>query len=91
VTDFKEGDRVKVRKLSEDEFEKIYISRINLNYQYYLEQYPKNFNKTYTVHSIYNNNYVYLSEVKECGFYPEELEKVSTFKLRLQLAKELIK
>jgi hypothetical protein len=94
MTDFKEGDKVKVKHLSEKDFKEIYIEKYNhiwsCNYEsYYLRDYCKYFNKTYTVSFI--DYYIYLLEDGRAGFYPEELEKTCSLKNRLALVKELIK
>jgi hypothetical protein len=96
VTEFKEGDRVKVRKLSEAEFEKTYVKNdiygmSMRDYSNYINRYSEYFDKISIVEKIFADGSIDLIDVKWGSWYPEELEKVSTFKLRLQLIKELIK
>jgi hypothetical protein len=99
VTDFKIGDKVKIKKLSEKEFEEIYIKKYHCReypslklYRRYLQDYSKNFDNVYTIRKMNKNeeNYIDLIEINP-AFYPEELIKVNTLKIRLQLIRELIK
>jgi hypothetical protein len=82
---FKKGDRVKVRKLSEKEFKKIYKF---VSYLLYLDINSEYFNKVYIIKKIHSR----LIDIgKRYCFYPEELIKIHSLKNKLQLIKELIK
>jgi hypothetical protein len=86
MTDFKIGDRVKVKKLSEKEFEKTYNS---FSYKTYLREYSKYFGNIYII-NYFKSRYIVLSGIGDI-FCPDELVKVNTLKTRLNLIKELIK
>jgi hypothetical protein len=91
MTTFKVGDKVKIRKLSEEEYTKIYRSSMLRPYSRYLSQYKNYFNCTgIVIKYLPIDNLV---ELKGMTFkwYPYELIKINSLKIRLQLIKELIK
>jgi hypothetical protein len=93
VTNFKVNDKVKIRKLSEEEFEKVYGVKYSITFSYniYLDRYYSFFNKNdiYIIDYFEDGNIV-LSGIDDI-FYPEELIKVNSLKTKLQLIRELIK
>jgi hypothetical protein len=93
MTKFKIGDKVKVKKLSEKEFEEIYIEKYKNKWYNvdYLNLYSANFGKVYTIAGFSEKReFISLLEI-ENSFYPEELIKINNLKTRLQLIRELIK
>jgi hypothetical protein len=91
VADFKIGDRVKIKKLSEEEFEETYVRKHHCqnyySYEDYVSSYSEYFNKVSMIKCVSDE----LIQVCDKTWYPEELGKVNTLKIRLQLIKELIK
>jgi hypothetical protein len=94
VTDyFRKGDKVRIKKLSKEEFKKVYGADYNslLKYKEYLNSYSEYFDNIYLVEkfSESNNNIIILNN--NLYVYPEELIKVFSLKDRLNLIKELLK
>jgi hypothetical protein len=88
MTNFKIGDKVRIRKLSEKEFEEVY-HRDNFSYKTYLNYYSKYFDNAFIVGKL-EDRLIDLVGIEEY-FYPEELEKAYSLKDKLNLIKELIK
>jgi hypothetical protein len=91
VTEFKKGDRVRIKKLSEKEFKRIYLNNLcGWDYNYYLNRYSKYFNNIYIVEGRGIGGIDLILDIED-SFYPEELIKIHPLKDRLNLIKELIK
>jgi hypothetical protein len=89
MTNFKIGDRVKVKKLSEKEFEKTYHS---FSYKTYLREYSKYFGNIYKIIAVFQNSIRILDDNNnDDWFISSRFIKAYSLKDRLQLAKELIK
>jgi hypothetical protein len=97
VTNFKIGDKVRVIKLSEKDFKKTYVKNGiygMMKYSNYINRYSEYFGKVSIVNEVDDNDFDLCKFVwieKGLIFFKEELEKVNSLKIRLQLIKELIK
>lgn len=101
MSDFKVGDKVKIRKFSEAEYLNTFKLNINYSdYTEYLEYYEDCFNEVYNIHykykTNYNNNVYKLSRLLKDWIeykivFDFELIKVSCFKNKVRKLKKLLK
>lgn len=93
MSQLKIGDKVKIRKLSEDEYNSIilkkYLKDHPIPYYWYCSALKNDFFKEGYI-TKYNNNILKV-DCSNCVFYPEELQKVEDYlKIKIRKLKRLL-